>query len=114
MARVTRDAGRPRYEAETPFMGRVIEYALLRGWLVHHCRSVWTASGYKTPIQGDPGFPDLVLTRLSRVVFAELKDSYSKPDPNQRVWLATLEITGKVEVFLWRPRDEETIWAVLA
>ena len=114
MARVTRDAGRPRYEAETPFMGRVIEYALLRGWLVHHCRSVWTASGYKTPIQGSPGFPDLCMTRLSRVVFAEIKDTYSKPTELQAEWLATLARTGKVGTFVWRPKDEELIWGILA
>src|SRR3990167_6711966 len=107
MARVKR-------EAETPFLRRVIEYARLKGWLVRHCRSVWTRSGYKTPLKGDPGFPDLVLTRLSRVIFAELKDTYARPDPNQRLWLAVLQVTGKVEVFLWRPQDEETIWSLLA
>ena len=104
-----------RREAETPFRRRVIQYAKLRGWLVHHCRPGLYRSGrWATHIEGDAGFPDLVLSRLSRLVFAELKGSYDKPTASQALWLSTLEISGKVEVYVWKPDDEEKVWQILA
>jgi hypothetical protein len=48
---------------ERDWQSRVVGYARLRGWLVNHARPATTAGGWRTPVQGDPGFPDLALAR---------------------------------------------------
>lgn len=78
----------------------VIEYAHLRGWLVHHDRG-----DYRQTIQGDPGFPDLVLARAGVVVFVELKAEGKKPTDAQYGWLGTLEARGEQNVYVWWPAN---------
>jgi len=103
---------------ETEFMVQIIELAHLRGWRAHHTRPAWTGKGWRTPIQGDPGFPDLVLARkLSifggnvRVIFAELKSDKGKVADEQREWIRLLEGCKGVETYIWRPRMWEDILA---
>src|SRR5690606_33814887 len=51
------------------------------------------------------GFPDCVIvTRDSRLIFAELKREGKQPTTAQREWLAALEEAG-CEVYIWRPSD---------
>ncbi|MCI0542945.1 MAG: hypothetical protein L0Z49_00695 [Actinobacteria bacterium] len=59
-------------------------YAMVRGWRVCHFRPATTRDGWRTAVQGHPGFPDLVLARRGRVVFAELKAALSA---EQLEWL---------------------------
>lgn len=74
----------------------VTDWATLRGWLWYHV----------TDSRKDPaGFPDLVLVRLSRVIFAELKKQSGRVSAKQALWLDRLQGTYKVEVYLWRPAD---------
>ena len=59
---------------EREFQRAVVELARLMGWRVHHTRPALTRAGeWRTPIQGDAGFPDLVLCRPPRLILAELK-----------------------------------------
>ena len=51
------------------------------------------------------GFPDLVLVKDRRIIFAELKSRDGKPSRDQAKWLQALAATGRVEVYLWRPAD---------
>lgn len=93
----------------------VIELAKLRGWKVAHFRPAKTAKGWRTPMQGDPGFPDLVLARAGRVVFAELKSEKGRLSPGQQGWteaLGRFNPDGQ-EVYVWRPRDRDLIVEVL-
>lgn len=55
-----------------------------------------------------PGFPDLVLTRRPRVIFAELKRDDGRPTVHQEAWLDDLRACGQ-EVFLWKPSDWKSI-----
>jgi len=102
---------------EADFMGQVIELAHLGGWRVHHTRPAWTGKGWRTPIQGDPGFLDLVLVRKRgkrvRVIIAELKSDKGRVTDDQREWLGLLEGCKGVEVYLWRPTNFEGIIAAL-
>lgn len=70
------------------------------GWLVYHVRD---------SRRSQAGFPDLVLVRGSRIVFAELKTERGRTSPAQQEWLAALQMARLgnpgVQVFLWRPRD---------
>lgn len=88
----------------------IVELAHLTGWRVHHVRTAANQRGrWETPIQGDPGFPDLVLAKPGRLVIAELKSDTGKLSPDQEAWLATLSSVVRVspgfEVHIWRPCD---------
>jgi hypothetical protein len=106
-------ASRRQLVLEREFMRSVVELARLQGWRIHHDRPAVDRSGrWSTPIQGDPGFPDLVLARGGRVVAAELKAGPNKLTEAQQGWLAAL--AGGVETYVWYPKDWETIRAILS
>lgn len=99
--------------SEAEFTRTVIEYARFRRWLVNHQRPARTARGWRTAIQGDAGFPDIIAVRLSRTVVAELKLPGNRATPAQKLWLAAFVAAG-AEVFIWTPADWSTIERVLA
>lgn len=82
--------------SEAAFQEAVRGYARLTGWAEH---VVWDSR--KSP----EGWPDLTLVRGERIVMAELKTESGRLSPAQAEWLERLRATGKVEVFVWRPRD---------
>lgn len=105
---------------ETDFLNQVVELAKLCGWKVHHARPAWTVKGYRTPIQGDAGFPDLVLCRPPYIILAELKSETGTLSPAQREWIAALELCKGASVYepnvgirVWRPSQWEEIVATL-
>lgn len=59
------------------------------------------------------GFPDLVMLRGRRLIFAELKREKEHPTAEQHEWLASLQ-QGGFEAYLWRPSDLDEIERVLA
>ena len=89
---------------EKAFESQVKDLARLFGWKYYH-----TWRSFHSPV----GFPDCVMIRLSRIIFAELKSEKGKVMPKQQEWLDALEATGKVEVYLWRPSDFDEIVKVL-
>ena len=89
---------------EKQFEAQVKELAALFGWRYYH-----TWRSFHSPA----GFPDCVLVRLSRLIFAELKSEKGVVSPPQQEWLDELELTGKCEVHLWRPSDFPKITEVL-
>lgn len=101
---------------EAEFQSAVIEAAQWHGWIVHHTRNVQIRPGvWATPLQGDRGFPDLVLARPKHgdLVFAELKAPRGRLTPEQELWLATLRSAG-AEAYCWRPVDMADIITRLA
>ena len=109
---------RPITEAQ--FQQQVIQLAQLRGWLVHHTRpariKVRGVETYRTPIAGHTGFPDLVLARRGRVVFAELKAQTGQLREDQIRWRDAMSIPDRKEYagwFVWRPSDWAEIERVL-
>jgi len=94
---------------EADLQAQVLELAALRGWRVFHDHD---------SRRNHAGFPDLVLVRRSRLVFAELKTRTGRVRPAQQEWLAALEAVadearGHVTVHLWRPGDWPDIERVL-
>ena len=90
------------------FVNRIASAARERGWLAYHTHDSRGSSA---------GFPDLVLCRAGRVVFAECKTAdtvRSKTTTAQDTWLAALGQCKQVEVFLWRYQDWRQILEVLA
>lgn len=94
----------PLTEAE--FQQRVIDTARLHHWRIAHFRPAPTRSGrWSTPMQGDRGWPDLVLAKPGRLIIAELKTDHGKLGPGQQDWLTVLAPHAQ----LWRPADWEAI-----
>ena len=94
--------------------------AQLRGWLVHHTRpariKVRGMETYRTPIAGHAGFPDLVLARRGRVIYAELKAQGGQLREDQIRWRDAMcppERQAFCGWFLWRPSDWAQIERVL-
>lgn len=90
-----------RAMTEDQLQSVVIDLAHLRGWKVMHTRPAWSKGHMATPLQGDPGFPDLVIARRFYVtLFVELKTEKGKLTPDQENW--RLALPGW---HLWRPSD---------
>jgi hypothetical protein len=107
---------------ESDFLKQVIDLAHICGWKVAHFRPAQTERGWRTAVQGDTGFPDLVLVR-DRVIFAELKSEKGKLSDTQKVWIECLINASATnrgsptllspEVYVWRPSDFDDIVEVL-
>lgn len=72
-------------ELEEDFTTWLVDAAMRLGWRVCHVRPARTARGYRTPIQGHKGLPDVVLARAGVVVLAELKTETGRTTPDQRL-----------------------------
>lgn len=103
---------------EAQLQEAIVQAAKPLGWLVYHTFDSRHSAA---------GFPDLVLVRGRRIIFAELKDAKRKADLEQLEWLFRLERVGdllietlraiaananaEIEVLspllvrLWRPAD---------
>jgi hypothetical protein len=92
---------------EAEFQTQVIEIARYRGWMVMHQRPAQIRTGrWITAVQGDAGFPDLVLARpvAGDLIFAELKKEGGRVSALQKAWIRTLSLTG-AEAYIWYPSD---------
>jgi hypothetical protein len=105
-------ANAPGAMTERQWQQLVIDFARLTGWRVAHFRPAMVRSGrWATPMQGDVGFPDLILARNGEVVAAELKVK-GKVTPEQQAWID--ELGGDVRACVWRPQDWPTVQLVLS
>ncbi len=90
--------------AEKAFQADVIKFARKNGWKHYHTYDSRRSA---------KGFPDLVLVRGGRLIFAELKSATGRMMPDQEEWIAALSRVGPIEVYLWRPSDWPQIVAIL-
>jgi hypothetical protein len=100
---------------EAAFKNSVIEIATRYGWFVHHDLPAMNRRGtWATHVQGNTGFPDLVLLNPHGVlVFAELKSDIGRLSKTQEAWLDRLDKTQAI-VQVWRPNQMPTIIKFLA
>ena len=97
---------------EKDLQTQIIAIAHLYGWKVHHTRTIQIAGGGWVSPGQDRGFPDLVMAKDGRIVFAELKTARGKLSPFQKDWLNALH--GEAcEVYVWRPNDLADVHHVL-
>jgi hypothetical protein len=90
-------------QPEAVLQTQVLALARLYNWRWYH-----THDSRHSP----PGFPDLVLVRGNRVIFAELKTQRGRLSVDQTAWLEDLRATC-AEVYCWRPADLPVIAAIL-
>ncbi len=93
---------------EAEFQTLVIDYAHLMKWRVAHFRPAQTGKGWRTAMEGDPGFPDLVLARDGVVILAELKSEKGQLSASQLQWSIV------ADALVWRPSDWPEIQKLLA
>ena len=112
---------------EEDFFQQILDLAHIFGWRVAHFRPARTKNGWRTAVAGDgAGFPDVVMVKSPRLIFAELKSEKGKLTPEQEEWLDGLGSCGDavrqlghlvdkegVEVYLWRPSDLDNIIDIL-
>lgn len=90
-------------QSERSFQSQVLQLAKVLGWRAYHTWNSMHSTG---------GFPDLVLVRRPRVVFAELKRQDKGPTPDQTAWLEELRACDQ-EAYLWRPSDWNELERIL-
>ncbi len=103
--------------SEASFTDAVIQLAKLNGWMVAHFRPCRTMTGWKTAVQGDVGFPDIVCARDGKLVFMELKSETGRMSPEQVKWMRALTegaLGYEVRACVYRPDDWGVINEVLA
>ena len=88
---------------EREFRSQILGLARILGW---ECYFSWTS------IHSPAGFPDLVMVKSKRLIFAELKTEIGKVTDKQQGWLDKLAKT-EAEVYLWRPHDFDDVAALL-
>ena len=94
-----------RNAPEKILQDKVIHLAKMNGFMVQHSRPVKQADGrWLTAIQGDAGFPDLVLAHAQRgVLFIELKSDTGRLTAGQVAWQRN--INPHCEYWLVRDAD---------
>lgn len=93
---------------EKDWQRTVVDTAEAFGWRVYHTFDSRRSAS---------GFPDLVMVRRGRLIFAELKSARGRISMEQCVWMMALQTVAHnaevVEAHVWRPRDwplvEETL-----
>lgn len=96
MIPVTLEEAQQRIDAamhEAQLLANVRRVAKLLGWRCYH---TWNSQN------SEAGFPDVVLLRPPRLIFAELKRQSGVVSPEQQAWLQGLAEAG-YECYLWRP-----------
>jgi hypothetical protein len=94
----------------------VISVAKRYGWLIHHDLPAQNSRGrWLTNVQGDAGFPDLILLHpvSGRLLAVELKAEKGKLSPLQKRWLMAFD-AGSHFNSVWKPSDMEYILYTLS
>lgn len=81
--------------SEAACQAAVINAARIGGWRAYAVRSSQTQSGrWSTAVQGDRGFPDIVLCRDHELLIIELKRKPNKVEQEQHLWHDALRRAG--------------------
>jgi hypothetical protein len=96
---------------EQQFTNSVLQYAKAYGWRRFHVRMSGVGG---VNVQGDRGFPDLVLVRPPRMIVAELKVGRNKTTKEQDGWLQALEESSCAEIYWWTPDQWQRILETLS
>ena len=100
--------------SEEELLRVVIDMARLYGWLVYHARPALRLDGrWRTPTQGEVGFPDLILVGRGQLLAVELKTERGRLSEPQKRWLDAMT-AADLPAAVWRPRHLDQARAYLA
>lgn len=102
---------KPITEAE--FTRQVLELMRLCSWRFCHFRPARTNKGWRTPVQGDNGFPDVIAVRDTTLLIPELKVGRNKASEDQKTWMERLNRVERVISPLWYPVNWKEIEELL-
>ena len=100
--------------SEKVLKDRLVNLAKCLGYLVHHDLPAMNMRGrWATHVQGDVGFPDLILVHpKGGMVVLELKSERGKLTPGQKIWMNAFERAG-ILAYVVRPSDMNFITRIL-
>ncbi len=92
----------------------VVNLARTYGYLIHHDLPAMNMRGrWATHVQGDIGFPDLILLHpKGGMLVIELKSSKGKVTPAQKRWLSSFDRAG-IATHVVRPEDLSFVSRIL-
>jgi predicted type IV restriction endonuclease len=96
---------------ERDWQNQIHRLAFSLGWKYYHAPDNRPVHGRIQKIVA--GFPDLVLVKGNRLIFAELKKELGVVADAQVEWLAALEATG-AECYIWRPSQVREVQEILS
>lgn len=96
---------------EREWQNQVHRLALGLGWKYYHAPDNRPVNGRIQKVIA--GFPDLVLVKGNRLIFAELKRELGVVSEAQDVWLDALRATG-AECYIWRPSQMREVMEILS
>jgi|SRR5215471_14963342 len=100
-------------KGKTPGMAK-ITHQQLQSWVVNAATMLnWRWYHTWISIHSAYGFPDLVLVRPPRLIFAEIKTEDDDVTEAQDLWLTDLAKCPGTETYLWRPADLDRIGEIL-
>ena len=93
--------------SESDCQRTIVDAAHTFGYRVLSIRPALNRRGdYRTPIQGDPGYPDLTLVHpVAGVHFVELKRWPNRLEPSQALWGRALLDAGAHWHLVWVPEE---------
>lgn len=94
---------------ESELLAAIIDLARMKGFMVCHIRPALTEHGWRTPISGHPGLPDVILARDGEVWLWEIKSKGQKPTEHQKRWIAAAGFHAR----LYYPSDWDEIVSIL-
>lgn len=94
---------------ESEYEDTIIQAASTLGYRVHVERKARTKDGFRTPIKGHPGWPDIVIVGYGRAWFIELKRKPNKPTDDQYAWLEALLQAGVSAFVAYVPEQLQAI-----
>jgi hypothetical protein len=98
---------------ERDFVSTLLDMAKVAGWKHVHFRPARSAKGWRTALEGEPGWPDVNLARQGETILAECKVGAKRPTVAQWEWLVVLATNQALEVYVWYPRHWDAIEARL-
>jgi len=96
---------------ERDWQNQVHRLAFSLGWKYYHAPDNRPVNGRIQKVVA--GFPDLVLVKGERLIFAELKRELGIVAEAQTEWLAALEMAG-AECYVWRPSQMREVLETLS